>query len=398
MLLKLGTAAFLVAGTVAVNADDDISIQDALAHTAFGDYLAHVDSLGALDTRTAQQLAWVHTFVGRPERTINMKDDWAFVTRRVQPCEVADGAIADADPLATVFSAAAGTDVLLLNESHHKQSPRRFLYNTLDSLWVAGYRHIGFEALTKDIPSLEAFDQNTESLGHYLNDPLFAGTVRKALGMGFKVFAYEHIEPPKEGEHWHDSMRRREIGQAANIARYLSAVPKGEKVLVWAGFQHISKAQRGEGEAPSWMAARLEATHGVKAYSVDLTMCSFEDAGAQDGLLYTMPDGSVALSMEARQWVVDAQIHLPAKESPDPGYFRSTLGAPVMPPEGLRQASAAMLLEAYRKDQPEGSMPYDRVYMFEGENLPLYLPTGDYRVEAYSAGGIRLGRVPVTVP
>ncbi len=235
------------------------------------------------------------------------------------------------------------------------------------------------------------------SHGYYLNDPLFRGIVRKALTLGFKVFPYEFRGPYPESDEPGAHVKVREHGQAQNIATYIQEHAGDDRVLIWAGYRHIAKYWDEEAPNWNWMAARLEREFGIKGYSVDLTACQYEGPSNGAPRLYKKDGAFLALGAPGTQWGVDAQLHLPSQTEIKPGYYRAALGRPVQVPTTLRQLSDFMYVEAFREGQPQTGFSYDSIMLKGGEDLPLYLPAGDFVLVAYDKNGDRLGNQTASV-
>jgi hypothetical protein len=353
-----------------------------------GRYYQEVEAMGPLDNSTAQTVAFMNSFVGRTDLFVTMENDWAFVNQLISTCPVPDGAKLQHSPISYLVEKAKNVDLLLLNESHHRLSPRHFLLQNLEALWAAGYRHIGFEALGFSAETLGEFDGKGPDDCYYCSEPTLAGAMRRALGLGISIFAYEYMGKYPDDATWQDKMRVREAGQAMNIAAYMRSVPAGGKVLIWAGYQHISKKRQTPEEGPDWMAARLTSEHGLSTYAVDLTMCTI-DAGVAEStaVLLLDPESTPVLSQVAQSWLVDAQLRLPAPAQSAPGFFRSALGAATPIPARLRSLHDTILVEAHLEGQPQSAFPYDRIFLRGGEEFPLYLPNGRFMLRAYGDDG-----------
>ncbi|MFC4347845.1 hypothetical protein ACFO5Q_08320 [Kordiimonas lipolytica] len=377
-------------------AAEAINHYQAVSGKAYGSYFDQIAASAELGSRATQQAGWLYGFVGRSDLIPTLGE--SYIAPSLQQCEAPQDAMEVADPLGAVLDASTNHRVLLLNESHTHKQARLFLYNNLERLWAAGYRHIGFEALGKaPVSSIADLDAGDVSQGYYLNDPLFRGAVRKALALGFKVFPYEFRGPYPESDEPGAHVKVREHGQAQNIAAYLQEHAGDDKILIWAGYRHIAKSWNEEAPNWNWMAARLEHEFGIKGYSVDLTACQYEGPSHGSARLYRKDGQFLALGAPGTQWGVDGQFHLPSQKEIKPGYYRAALGQPVMVPSSLRESSAFMYVEAFREGQPQTGFSYDSIMLRDGEDLPLYLPAGDYVLVAYDKNGQRLGDQAVSV-
>jgi hypothetical protein len=66
-------------------------------------------------------------------------------------------------------------------------------------------------------------------------------------------------------------------------------------------------------------------------------------------------------------------------------------------PASLIAASETVLIEARREGEPDLAVPEDRLMLFPGETLPLVLPPGNYRIEAWTKKGPVAAPVSVSV-
>ncbi|RUT78161.1 hypothetical protein [Ancylomarina longa] len=119
--------------------------------------------------------------------------------------------------------------VILLNEAHYKSEDRAFLYNQLPFLKEKGYKYLAIEALNNG----KWLDTDLEKRGYpiynktgvYINDPIFAHVIRKALKLGYQLIPYESYSQKREEE------------QAENIVKVYN--PAEGKLVVFAGYAHI---------------------------------------------------------------------------------------------------------------------------------------------------------------
>ena len=298
----------MVVVAMAVQAED-IDESQVVDQKSYGSYFEQIEAAGQLDNRKAQYTAWMRLFVGRPDYRVDT--EMAFVEKRVKQCDIPPSTERVPSPFDFILSTASKFDLLAFNESHHESRTRYFLIDRLEELWAAGYRHIGFEGLNRDVRSISEFDNMEEMPSFYAADPMFGAMIRRAFSIGFKVFSYDYRGPYPETDDWKVGQKLRETKQAESIANYVSQVSDGERIVIWAGFQHVSKALREDEGVPNWMAANLKTLHGIEAYAVDTTICSYEAADARAGVqLYVDEVGTPVLSEKGRRWVVDAQLHL----------------------------------------------------------------------------------------
>ena len=361
-------------------------------HGAIIEYIEKVPDENGRLTAIAQ---WVYLNSGRFD--LASKIESRLARKRVNVCEDFDEISAVKTPVKELLREAKTSRVLAFNESHTSLEQRLFLYQNLEALWEAGYRHIGYEALPWSFDFNLPLDQKEKAQG-YILEPILSGSIRKAQKLGFKLFAYEANRKAPVTDDWKVKTDFRETEQARNVAEYIANIPESEKVLLWAGWRHISKKwDANDMSAEAWMAARLEVTHGVSVYSVDLTGCNYTASSPFSAVLGYKNER--AWKIDHDEYLVDAQLRLPAiaADMTHPGQYRQVLGQETYLSDTIRQQSELMLLQAFRPEQAESSVPYDSVFMFAGENLPVYLPKGHFKLVSYASDGTKLGTENVKI-
>lgn len=339
-----------------------------------------------------QILATFNTFFGRPDLNAGLHD----LSRPSADCPT--GEAKPANGADWVLAYAADAKIVMFNENHYGVEARAFVRQLLDDLYRSGFSHLGFEAFIP-LPGGEAY---APAMGAYTVEPVFAAMVRDAAALGYEIFGYETTVRAPEGATSSERIRVREHGQAANLGKQIDSAGSDARFVVFAGWSHIAEAPipGSEGE-DSWMAARLKEATGIDPFTVDLTACGYPAADPEgwSGRVYLSEAGRPLVSGRYAG-AVDAQVHLPVPQQDDPaaaGFYRSSLGNPVDVPADLRPDDTPVLVQAYRADQQEGEVAYDRILLRPGEQLPLYLPAGSYRLIAHEGDGSLIGRSTVEV-
>lgn len=123
-------------------------------------------------------------------------------------------------------------DIVLLNEAHHISKHRAFVYNQLPYFKQLGFKYLAIEALNNGTWE-DSLLQNRgypiyTKTGIYINDPVFAHVIRRAIELDFELISYESYNKNRERE------------QALNIAqKYDSSIGK---LIVYAGYAHICES------------------------------------------------------------------------------------------------------------------------------------------------------------
>lgn len=163
---------------------------------------------------------------------------------------------------AAVYVAGRALDaqVVMINEAHDKPVHRAFTYNLLVLLYNQGFRYLAMEMLYNSAkPSLK---EVTNKAGYYVEEPVSGELIRKALALGYTLVPYEDT-----GAIHHTSMQR-DSAQAANIYKILQK-DASAKILVHAGYSHISETKLGETFVPMGLA--FKQISGVDPLTVDQT-------------------------------------------------------------------------------------------------------------------------------
>lgn len=135
-------------------------------------------------------------------------------------------------PFDSVFSFIDNYNVVMLNEAHHISANRAMLYHLLPILKQKGFTQLALEALNsgkyEDSLLQERGYPIYQKTGIYINDPVYANTIRLALKLGYTLIPYESYN------------RNREEEQAKNIIKKYDS--NQGKLIVYGGYAHICKS------------------------------------------------------------------------------------------------------------------------------------------------------------
>lgn len=299
-------------------------------------------------------------------------------------CEAASGSPSGWDEVVdAIVARAANHRVVIINESHvvtrHRETTRRLL---------AKLRPLGFSVLAAETfthlpdgksPVLEQplLPWPHQNDGYYSGEPAFGRLVREAKALHYRLAPYEQISDRSEPESTDPAERiaRREAAQARHLAEILGLMRPDERLIVHVGYAHASEVPIGlVGEESEWMAARLKALTGIDPLTVAQTVCRHSDGPA----FLAEPPASV------RPGQFDMIISHPVEAFVDgrPRWRREAGDIPMAIPASLRPTDEPLVIEAFALDEPFEAVPVDRVFVEPGEDLPLLLPPGGYRVRA----------------
>lgn len=151
---------------------------------------------------------------------------------------------------------------IFINEAHHVPQTRIMSNLFLETLYKKGFRYFLAESLNeKDTELNNRKYPIMFKTGYYINEPLYGDIIRQALKIGFTVIPYEHSQ--------NATFNERELGQAKNIIdRVLKKDPKG-KLIVHAGYGHITEVEPVPGF--KLMAYYFKEMSGIDPYTIEQT-------------------------------------------------------------------------------------------------------------------------------
>ncbi|TWB42487.1 hypothetical protein [Nitrospirillum pindoramense] len=375
-----------------------------------GDFVGEIHTYEAAAAQEAEygarrdSLAMQFARLGRPELARiawnGGPDSIAWKRQNSADCDEAARGVA-ADPLETLLSRARDRRVVMINENHIAPVSRAFWLAALPRLRQMGFTHVAMEALFIDGSDVKAGEvrehwllEGKPTFAPYLSEPTFAAVIREALALGFDLVPYDDMDVMNhDPDLWTAS---RERVEAARLADVLARMPPDGKLLVLAGWSHVSK---GVSSTVPWMAAAFKQRTGIDPLTIDTTACQRPDATAP-ATTYLNPDGSARIT-PSHAGRVDLQVHMPQSIGADPvaaaGVSRHWLGQPVAIPAALLPKDGDGVVEARKPGQAADTAPYDRLFLRPGEVLPLYLPPGRYVLTLRGEGGAIQASAPITV-
>ena len=133
----------------------------------------------------------------------------------------------------------------MVNERHHVSTDRLLTLALLKPLADLGFRYLALEAAWNG-DDVNGRGYAVGGTGYYINDPVFAEVVREAVGLGYRVVAYEiedeqrdkDVEGRKMGK-----LEKREYWQARNLVERVFDKDPVAKVLIHCGYGHLVKAR-----------------------------------------------------------------------------------------------------------------------------------------------------------
>lgn len=355
-----------------------------------------VQSDPAVRDAASQMLATSYSFMGRPNDALRSFSDREA---KIVVTDLPDQARYEPAPAADwITTEATKYRVVMINEAHHSAETRILTFSLLTRLRTLGYTHFAVEALSEGDVGLAKRGYPVESTGYYTREPIFADMIREALRLGYELVPYESPFSPGE------TQQQRETIQATNLVERVLAKHPDAKMLVHAGYAHISKTRTGLPDDAKPMAMEFMRLTGLSILSVDQTaprpyiIGNGETEHDRLNAEFEIQTPSVLLQKKSRRvW------------SMDPERFDATVILPKSPENELRPAwlsvegkriatsvdmSACLrhlpcLVEARYAAEGDDAIPADQFVMIKaGEaGTPLFLPPGKYRIRLLGNGG-----------
>jgi hypothetical protein len=311
----------------------------------------------------AQALA----FVGR--------EDLAWAIARVRDRRVCAPLMRNGrpvDPAEEIIARAADAQFVMLNEAHHDPHHRAFIADIAERL-----RPLGFSFYAAETFSTSAVDRAETwthlSDGYYSREPVFGALLRRVRELGYQLVAYEDIRRDADATPA-ESVARREAGQAENLRTRILDRDPNARVLVHAGHGHVTEHRDHESFGPL-MARRFSQMTGVDPLTID------ETHYAAPGADFVVCDPATINRPGVDLYIGSPN---PTFERLRPTWRRLAGHREVALPRDLQQIEKATIFEARNADEPDEAVPVDRILVRPGENIPLLLPPGRYRVESWT--------------
>jgi len=290
-----------------------------------------------------------------------------------------------------------GHQFVMINEAHHVALHRFFIRQLLQDFYDNGFTYMAVEALSQNgVGDLVIRGYPIQSSGTYSIEPQFGQLIRSAIGIGFKLIAYDVSE---------SNMNLRDSLQAENILNHIQD-EKDAKVLVYAGFGHIR-----EKTSNGWitLAQAIQRQTGTDLLTVDqvqLTEKSSVDYQPDFyntiNQLYNFSEPCILKNSESQYWnlpddegVYDIQIIHPVStlEFGRPHWLSRDSHLHKRKIE-VFEAVEELLVQAYSVKESESFeikdlIPFDQTVIEKRENgCFLFLPKGEYSILISDKNGV----------
>lgn len=145
--------------------------------------------------------------------------------------------------------------IVMINENHFQPNNRFLVHLLIDRLYQEGFTYFGLESLWENKDSLNTRKFCISSSGFYTKAPSMSNLINHAIETGYKVFGYDYFT------------EQRDLDQAKNIYNATFKADPNAKVLILAGFGHISEKE----SARNWMAAEFSNQFNIDPLTIEQT-------------------------------------------------------------------------------------------------------------------------------
>ena len=203
-----------------------------------------------------QTLATYNSFIYRSE---NLPLYWKKWRRESYLKKIEDGNLPsfllhDNEAIDFLVEKCSQNQVVMFNEAHFDPQHRLVITHLLEKLFQNGFRFLALEALWEDEKVINERGFVIQSSGFYTKEPAMANLIRQAHNLGFYIIGYD------------DFSGEREKKQAQNLFEKTIEKDKTAKVLVLAGFGHISEKKSTK---KNMMASEFESLTGINPLTID---------------------------------------------------------------------------------------------------------------------------------
>jgi hypothetical protein len=223
---------------------------------------------------------------------------------------------------------------------------------------------------------------------------MFGALLRALRREEYRFVAYEASVRPTPGGDFVDDINRREAEQASNLVNQIFIADRSAKVLIHVGYRHNDEAAQ---EFPRtglrkrevlWLARRLKDILGIDPLTIDQTTF----AADKPGLCVSAPNGALPPGRDL--YVGHPPLEFDRKR---PTWRDDTGARAVEVPRKLKRPNERVIVEAHVAEEPADAVPADRVLIDPGEDIPLLLEPGRYKVRAWLQDGTLSREEPLTV-
>ncbi|KAF0180482.1 MAG: hypothetical protein FD160_1761 [Caulobacteraceae bacterium] len=301
-----------------------------------------------------------------------------------QTCANAEGAAIE-----SIVLRAREARVVIINEAHEQPRNRAFIEDLAAALHAAGYKTYASDSLARSAARDEPVHARITD-GDFTAEPTSGALLSALRTLGYRIVPFEASNAPPAGRHFTDQINARETAYASSLINRTIQTGDGSKVLVHVGFgRNRETLERIDRRNVRWMALQLREITGIDPLTIDQTSYVSD----RTGVCAFNSDGS-ALPTDRDIYVAHPPLAF-ERERPTWRLARGQRFADI--PRALKNADERVIYEARYANEPDDAVPADRILVDPGEDIPLLLAPGRYRVRAWTQDGAWTRSMPLTV-
>lgn len=301
------------------------------------------------------------------------------------------------DPVDAISQSTRSARVVVLVEQPHHSRQRAFINDVASALIEDGFDYYASDGFDLSNPPLNLPEFAKLDEGLFVREPMFGRLVRNLKARNVKFLSLDVLMPALTSPTPELLAQRetdRRILQADRLALKILDSDPDAKVLV-----HLIDPNDTDNSAFSnavdypiaQFAERVKQKTGETPLLLGQTKCDAPWTGS-----VMLPKLGRGGRHTDKYGIVVAHPVDTLKDG-RPEWRRARGDKDVAVPEQFLNLSQPVIIEARRVDDPEISVPEDRLLLLPGDTLPLLLPDGSYRIEAWTKNGPVGGPVNVLV-
>ena len=207
----------------------------------------------------AQASATYHSFIYRSEKLPIFWKEWRNLTylKKIDKDTLPSFITNDEEAIDFLVEKASQNQIVMFNEAHFDPQHRLLVNHLLEKFYNQGFRFLALEALGQHDTTINERGFIVQTSGFYTKEPAMADLIRQAHNIGFYIFGYDEYGKDREKK------------QAKNIFDKTIAKDATAKVLVLAGFGHISEKKAETEKQRNMMAAEFEMLSSINPLTID---------------------------------------------------------------------------------------------------------------------------------
>lgn len=278
------------------------------------------------------------------------------------------------DPVELISKAASGARALILETDRSAPEQLAFVQDIAARLATDGFTAYADDGLAFDPGHAQGTDAPLITEGLAMRDPMHGRVVREAKQRGLQLV--------DAGVWWSGPAELAALSNSERLTRRHAALAEQAARVFWRTPDVHAILHAEQGEESGTLAREFQQLTGYRPVTVAFVQCTETSD----------PPAFLPLHYER----ADIVIALPRPELTN-GRLMSGADARVPVPSAFLASGESVLVEARRVGDPVLAVPEDRLMLLPGDRLPLRLPPGSYRIEAWTEEGPVDAPVSMTV-